>query len=28
MTEVQHGKISFNIINEQQTQFIVKLPAA
>jgi two-component system sensor histidine kinase/response regulator len=28
MTEVQHGEISFNIINEQQTQFIVKLPKA
>ncbi|MBA6296428.1 hybrid sensor histidine kinase/response regulator [Colwellia sp. MB02u-9] len=28
MTEVQHGEISFTIINEQQTQFIVKLPAA
>ncbi|MBA6391472.1 response regulator [Colwellia sp. BRX10-3] len=28
MTQVQHGEISFNIIDEQQTQFIVKLPAA
>jgi two-component system sensor histidine kinase/response regulator len=28
MTDVQHGEISFTIINEQQTQFIVKLPAA
>ena len=28
MTEVQHGQISFNIIDEQQTEFIVKLPAA
>ncbi|ASP49246.1 hybrid sensor histidine kinase/response regulator [Cognaticolwellia beringensis] len=28
MTQVQHGQISFNIIDEQQTQFIVKLPAA
>ncbi|TWX67599.1 hybrid sensor histidine kinase/response regulator [Colwellia sp. C1TZA3] len=28
MTQVQHGEISFNIIDEQQTQFIVTLPAA
>ena len=28
MTDVQHGEISFTIINEQQTQFIVKLPEA
>ncbi len=28
MTEVQHGEISFNIIDEKQTKFIVELPAA
>ena len=28
MTKVQDGEISFEIINEQQTQFTVKLPAA
>ena len=28
MTQVQDGEISFEIINEQQTQFTVKLPAA
>jgi DNA-binding response OmpR family regulator len=28
MTEVQHGEIHFDIINEQQTQFVVKLPSA
>lgn len=28
MTQVQHGEISFDIIDEKQTQFTVKLPAA
>ncbi|WP_085297041.1 hybrid sensor histidine kinase/response regulator [Cognaticolwellia mytili] len=28
MTEVQHGEIYFDIINEQQTLFVVKLPSA
>ncbi len=28
MTEVQHGEIYFDIINEQQTKFVVKLPSA
>ncbi len=28
MTQIQHGDISFAIIDEQQTQFTVKLPAA
>lgn len=28
MTQVQQGEISFNIIDEQQTEFTVKLPAA
>ena len=28
MTEVQHGEISFDIIDEKQTKFIVALPAA
>ena len=28
MTQVQRGEIAFNIIDEQQTEFTVKLPAA
>ena len=28
MTEVQHGEIAFKILDEQQTQFIVRLPSA
>ena len=28
MTEVQHGEIYFDIIDEQQTMFVVKLPSA